>query len=150
MTASLFPLAAPSGWLRWLLVWLTATLIAEAQTAEGSGSAGETATISDIAAAAEVSTIMDQTTSMAMLTDPMTTSMVTTPMDLATMTRTMMVDSSTGGNEFNSSRDGNMQMSNASLGMDMYLEYMEVDYSLLLPILPNATQVHLGMLVDER
>jgi hypothetical protein len=75
------------------------------------------------------------TTSIAMLTDPMTT---TTAMGL-------MMDSSTQAVDMNATL-----RSTTSLAMELYLDYAEVNYTLLLPILPNATKVHLGIVVDER
>ncbi len=81
------------------------------------------------------------TTNIAMLTDPMTT----TAMGMSASPVGLMMDSSTQAVDMNATL-----RNPASLAMELYLDYAEVNYTLLLPILPNATQVHLGIVLDER
>jgi hypothetical protein len=81
------------------------------------------------------------TTSIAMLTDPMTT----TAMGMSASPVGLMMDSSTQAVDMNATL-----RNPTSLAMELYLDYAEVNYTLLLPVLPNATQVHLGIVVDER
>ena len=143
MTAAVIPLPA-RGWGRVLLILMAAAVTTgppktAAQSTEGSGDGGgETTT-----AMSDLVTMVDKTTTVAILTDMLTP--MTTAMDLSATTIDLMVDSSTV-----LTTTTNTTGTNSSLAMELYLEYAEVDYSLLLPILPNATQVHLGLLVDER
>jgi hypothetical protein len=81
------------------------------------------------------------TTGIAMLTDPMTT----TAMGMSASPVGLMMDSSTQAVDMNATL-----RNPASLAMELYLDYAEVNYTLLLPVLPNATQVHLGIVLDER
>jgi hypothetical protein len=84
------------------------------------------------------------TTSMVMLDDPMKT---TTAMGMsASPVGGLMMDSSTLAVDMNAT----LRSTTASLAMELYLDYAEVNYTLLLPVLPNATQVHLGIVLDER
>jgi hypothetical protein len=84
------------------------------------------------------------TTSIAMLTDPMTT----TAMGMSASPVGLMMDSSTLATDPNATYG--LRNTTTSLAMELYLDYAEVNYTLLLPVLPNATQVHLGIVVDER
>jgi hypothetical protein len=84
------------------------------------------------------------TSSMAMLTDPMTT----TALGMSASPVGLMMDSSTLATDPNATYS--LRNTTTSLAMELYLDYAEVNYTLLLPILPNATQVHLGIVLDER
>ena len=131
MTAAVIPLPA-RGWGRVLLILMAAAVTTgppktAAQSTEGSGDGGgETTT-----AMSDLVTMVDKTTTVAMLTDMLTP--MTTAMDLSATTIDLMVDSSTV-----LTTTTNTTGTNSSLAMELYLEYAEVDYSLLLPILPRV------------
>lgn len=123
------PVAVRSRGRRLLSALLAVAAIAGGSDGSSGGENGEPSSMT-----------MDQTTSISMLTAP-------TAMGMSTG---LMVDSSAI-----MAKDSNvttMNNNNNSMGLtqSLYLEYAEVNYTLLLPILPNATQIHLGLVVDQR
>jgi hypothetical protein len=130
----------PAGFLAAIasLLSVAGQSVSPAENGSGDGS------VADLTPMMMMMTDQTTTTNIAMLTDPMKT---TTAMGMSASPVGLMMDSSTL-----LAVDMNATLRNpaTSLAMELYLDYAEVNYTLLLPILPNATQVHLGIVVDER